>query len=335
MFVFGASLLDVGNNNYINTTEKCNYPPYGIDYLGGKPTGRYSNGKNVVDFLAEKLRVPSPKPYLSLSKTDNPLEFLEGVNFASGSAGILISTHQGLCISLETQIDYYSSVLRALVEKLGIVQVQRFISSSIFLINIGSNDILVYDGTGVSKYVRLLISTLEGELKRIFKLGARKLVLMGTEPIGCWPVVRALNKSSGDCNRELNQVSSLYSEQAVLLLKKLQSEYADMSYSFFNSYRVFDKLIKHPENYGFDESKAACCGMGYLNAEIACNPFATYCSNRTKYVFWDGWHQTEATANLLVSMAFDGLPPNVFPVNVRELSGLNAENAHVIQFIDQ
>ncbi|KAJ0983070.1 hypothetical protein J5N97_011325 [Dioscorea zingiberensis] len=335
MFVFGDSLSDVGNNNYIDTNAKCNFPHYGIDYPGGKPTGRFSNGKNVVDLLAENLGVPSPKPYLSMANTDNPSEFLEGVNFASGSAGILTSTHEGLCIPLETQIYFYTSVFRALVEKLGIFQVQRFISSSIFYINIGSNDILVYDGTGVSKYVRLLISTLEGELKRILELGARKLVFMGTEPVGCWPAVRAVNNRSGDCNREMNQVSSLYNEEAVLLLKKLQSEYADMSYSFFNSYRVFDKLIKHPENYGFDESKAACCGMGYLSAKIPCNPLASYCSDRTKYVFWDGWHQTEATANLLVSMAFDGLPPNVFPVNVRELSGLNAENAHVIQFIDQ
>ncbi|KAJ0983075.1 hypothetical protein J5N97_011330 [Dioscorea zingiberensis] len=259
MFVFGDSLSDVGNNNYINTTARCNFPHYGIDYPGGKPTGRFSNGKNFVDLLAEKLRVPSPKPYLSLFKTDNPLEFLEGVNFASGSAGILTSTHQ-----------------------------------------------------------------------RILELGARKLVFIGTEPVGCWPAVRASNKSPGDCNKEINEASSLYNEEVVLLLKKLQSEYSDMRYSFFHSYRVFDKFIKHPENYGFNESKAACCGMGNLNAEFACNPLAKYCSDRTKYVFWDGWHQTEATANLLVSMAFDGLPPNVFPVNVRELSGLNAENAHVI-----
>ncbi|KAJ0983046.1 hypothetical protein J5N97_011301 [Dioscorea zingiberensis] len=272
MFVFGDSLSDVGNNNYIDTNAKCNFPHYGIDYPGGKPTGRFSNGKNVVDLLAENLGVPSPKPYLSMANTDNPSEFLEGVNFASGSAGILTSTHEGLCIPLETQIYFYTSVFRALVEKLGIFQVQRFISTSIFYINIGSNDILVYDGTGVSKYVRLLISTLEGELK---------LVFMGTEPVGCWPAVRAVNNRSGDCNREMNQVSSLYNEEAVLLLKKLRSEYADMSYSFFNSYRVFHKLIKHPENYGFDESKAACCGMGYLSAKIPCNPLASYCSDRT------------------------------------------------------
>ncbi|KAJ0983073.1 hypothetical protein J5N97_011328 [Dioscorea zingiberensis] len=265
-------------------------------------------------------------------KTDNPLEFLEGVNFASGSAGILTSTHQGLCIPLETQIDFYSLVFKALVEKLGIFQVQRFISSSIFYINIGSNDIPAYSyhPIGVSKYVRLLISTLEGELKGILKLGARKLVFMGTQPIGCWPGIRAINNRSGDCIREYNQISYMYSERAALLLKELQLEYADLSYSFFDSYRVFDQYINHPKTYGFDESKAACCGMGYLNAKIRCNPSAPYCSDRTKYVFWDMWHQSEAAANLLVRMAFDGLPPNVFPVNVRELSGLNAENAHVI-----
>ncbi|KAJ0983069.1 hypothetical protein J5N97_011324 [Dioscorea zingiberensis] len=311
MFVFGDSLSDVGNNNYIDTDAKCNFPHYGIDYPGGKPTGRCSNGKNVVDLL--------------------------GVNFASGSAGIFTSTNKGRCIPLETQIYYYSYMLRALGEKLGSVHVKRFISSSIFYINIGSNDIpaYAYDPIGVSKYVKLLISTLEGELKRILKLGARKLVFMGTQPIGCWPAIRLINNRSGDCYREFNQVSYLYNEQAALLLKELQLEYADMSYSFFNSYRVFDQYINHPKNYGFDDSKAACCGMGYLNAEINCKPWTPYCSDRTKYVFWDSFHETEAAANLLVSMAFNGLPPNVFPVNVRELSGLNVENADVIQFIDQ
>ncbi|KAH7661120.1 GDSL lipase/esterase protein [Dioscorea alata] len=336
MFVFGDSLSDVGNNNYLHTTEKCNLPPYGIDYPGGVANGRCTNGKNVADFLADELGMPSPKPYLSLLETRKNHEFLLGVNFASSSAGILSSTYEGLCISLDTQIDYYSSVFEALVEKMGISQTQRFISSSIFVINIGSNDILVYNGTSLSNYVSFLISTLECQLKRIYNLSARKFVFMGTEPIGCWPAERAKNKSTGDCNIEANQLSVLFNEQAALLLQRMQSEYADVNYSFFDSYKELNKYINHPETYGFAEAKAACCGMGLLKAEIPCNPWASYCSNRTEYVFWDSWHQTEATAMLLVSTAFDGLPPIVFPVNVRQLSGLHAEiNDHVVQFVSQ
>jgi hypothetical protein len=45
------STLDAGNNNRINTPVKCNFPPYGRDFPGGVPTGRFSNGKLTSDFV--------------------------------------------------------------------------------------------------------------------------------------------------------------------------------------------------------------------------------------------------------------------------------------------
>ncbi|XP_039139482.1 GDSL esterase/lipase At5g55050-like [Dioscorea cayenensis subsp. rotundata] len=325
LFVFGASMLDFGNNIYINSTSNCSVPPYGIDYPGHfhrKAVSRCSNGRNIIDFLVEMLGVPSPKAYLSMSKTRNlPEEFLKGVNFASCSAGILRPTKEGFCIPMDSQIDYYSSVYGTLMEKKGFVQTQRFISNSIFFIDIGNNDILVYNGTGISKYVSLLISTLEGQLKRIYKLGARKFAFMGTEPVGCWPTLRAMNKNTGDCDIEVNQLSVLFNEQAAVLLQKMQSEYADMIYSFFDAYKEFNKYINHPETYGFEEVKAACCGMGFLGVEILCGACDSYCSDRTKYLFWDSWHQTEVAAKLMASAAIDGFPPIVFPINVKQLIG--------------
>lgn len=45
VFAFGDSIVDSGNNNYISTLIKCNFPPYGRDFAGGnRPTGRFSNG---------------------------------------------------------------------------------------------------------------------------------------------------------------------------------------------------------------------------------------------------------------------------------------------------
>jgi len=51
-FVFGDSLVDNGNNNYLVTTARSDAPPYGIDYPTGKPTGRFSNGLNIPDFIS-------------------------------------------------------------------------------------------------------------------------------------------------------------------------------------------------------------------------------------------------------------------------------------------
>jgi hypothetical protein len=54
LFVFGDSLFDVGNNNYINTTAdgRANYSPYGETFFN-YPTGRFSNGRVIPDFIGK------------------------------------------------------------------------------------------------------------------------------------------------------------------------------------------------------------------------------------------------------------------------------------------
>ena len=52
LFVFGASQFDAGNNNYINTTGKANYWPYG-ETTFKYPSGRFSDGRLVPDFIGE------------------------------------------------------------------------------------------------------------------------------------------------------------------------------------------------------------------------------------------------------------------------------------------
>jgi hypothetical protein len=51
-FIFGDSLVDNGNNNFIVSMARANYPPYGIDFAGG-PTGRFSNGLTTVDAIGK------------------------------------------------------------------------------------------------------------------------------------------------------------------------------------------------------------------------------------------------------------------------------------------
>ncbi|CAI0433701.1 unnamed protein product [Linum tenue] len=51
-FVFGDSLVDNGNNNYLATTARADSPPYGIDSASGRPSGRFSNGRNIPDFIS-------------------------------------------------------------------------------------------------------------------------------------------------------------------------------------------------------------------------------------------------------------------------------------------
>ena len=54
MFVFGDSLVDVGNNNHLarcNASCRADYPRYGVDHPCHSPTGRFSNGYNLADQL--------------------------------------------------------------------------------------------------------------------------------------------------------------------------------------------------------------------------------------------------------------------------------------------
>lgn len=55
-FIFGDSLTEVGNNNYLTLSlAKSNFPYYGIDYNGGKATGRFTNGRTIGDIICRKI----------------------------------------------------------------------------------------------------------------------------------------------------------------------------------------------------------------------------------------------------------------------------------------
>ncbi|MQM13990.1 hypothetical protein Taro_046916 [Colocasia esculenta] len=350
MYVFGDSLADVGNNNYLPLSLlKANFPHNGVDYPGHKATGRFSNGKNAVDFLAEKLGLQSPPPYLSLLSGSNAADaFLKGVSFASGGAGIsntinkvmtmdrktseifeLIEGKNDQCLTFDDQIGLFSKVYGALVQKLGSVATQEHLSHSIVTVVIGSNDLLGYFQSDPSQrakppqqFVDSLLFTLRDQLRRIYNLGARKIVFVGTGPIGCCPALRRRNATRG-CTAEANYGSVLFNDGANSLLKGMKSELGDMTYSFFDSYTALLEYIQKPATYGFADVQSACCGgLGSLNTKVPCLPIAVYCSNRRDHVFWDLYHPTEAASRLSTDTLFDGSQPYVCPINVRELAAV-------------
>jgi hypothetical protein len=56
IYVFGDSTADVGNNNYLpgSAVPRANFPHNGVDFPTSRPTGRFSNGFNGVDFLGKR-----------------------------------------------------------------------------------------------------------------------------------------------------------------------------------------------------------------------------------------------------------------------------------------
>eukprot|EP00262_Sarcandra_glabra_P009161 TRINITY_DN23195_c0_g1_i1.p1 TRINITY_DN23195_c0_g1~~TRINITY_DN23195_c0_g1_i1.p1 ORF type:complete len:377 (-),score=59.20 TRINITY_DN23195_c0_g1_i1:169-1242(-) len=330
LFVFGDSLVDVGNNNHLKLSlAKANFPHNGVDFPGKKATGRFSNGKNAADFLAEKVGLPSSPPYLSISTASNKSNaFLTGVSFASGGAGILdgSDTTLGQSLTLNKQIEYYSTVYGAVVQQLGSVEAQSHLSKSLFAVVIGSNDILGYFGSDSklrSKYtphqfVDLLVGTLTQQLKRLYNLGMRKFVFVGAGAIGCTPSQRNQN-NAGECDEEANDLSLQYNQGVKTLLQGLKSDLKAMNYSFFDTYSAVLDYVQNPTTYGFTEVKAACCGLGNLHAKVACLPISSFCPNRRDHVFWDLYHPTEAASRMLTDAFFDGSKEYVEPINVKQL----------------
>ncbi|KAL8193987.1 hypothetical protein R6Q57_026229 [Mikania cordata] len=140
-FIFGDSLTEVGNNNYLRfSLARSDFPFYGIDYTNRKPTGRFSNGRTISDIISEKLGVSSPPPYLSLNHDDDVI--LKGVNYASGGAGILNDTGIYFIqrISMDDQLGYFENTTMAIKKKIGERPANSLLHEAIYFIAIGSND---------------------------------------------------------------------------------------------------------------------------------------------------------------------------------------------------
>lgn len=55
VIIFGDSTVDPGNNDFINTIFRSNFPPYGVDFPNQSPTGRFTNGRLATDFIGNYL----------------------------------------------------------------------------------------------------------------------------------------------------------------------------------------------------------------------------------------------------------------------------------------
>ncbi|PIN15533.1 Triacylglycerol lipase [Handroanthus impetiginosus] len=257
MYVFGDSLVDVGNNNHLPLSIlKADFPHNGVDYPGKKPTGRYSNGKNAADVLAEKLGLSTAPPYLAQPNN----VFLNGVNFASGGAGVVNTTNESIIkqtIPLPGQVGYFSAVRQTLLKQLGSTAVQEHLSKSLFPVVIGSSDLINYFDTGSDvpdknspqQYVTLMVSTLKELLKGIYDLGGRKFLFIGVAPIGCAPKQR-YQSTTNECNKEANSRSAKYNEELRQMLPELKSELKEFQYTYFDTYSVFVDFIENPATYG-------------------------------------------------------------------------------------
>ncbi|KAI9157191.1 hypothetical protein LWI28_018215 [Acer negundo] len=138
ILIFGDSTVDTGNNNYIKTLAKGNYLPYGQDFPGHIPTGRFSNGKLVPDFIASALGIKSEAvpPFLDPNLSDDQL--LSGVSFASGGSGFDdLTTLASKAITVSKQIKLFRDYIRRIKGIVGEEKAKKIISGSLVVISAG------------------------------------------------------------------------------------------------------------------------------------------------------------------------------------------------------
>ncbi|PIN09776.1 Triacylglycerol lipase [Handroanthus impetiginosus] len=310
-FIFGDSLTEVGNNNYLQLSlAKSNYPYYGIDFAGRKATGRFTNGRTIGDIISAKLGIPSPPPYLSLSPTNDAI--LKGVNYASGGAGILNDT--GLYfiqrLSFDDQIKGFEKTKQWMKAKIGDEAANKLCNEAVYFIGIGSNDYVnnflqPFLAAGQQythdEFVELLISTLSEQLLRLYQLGARKMVFHGLGPLGCIPSQR-VKSSRRQCLSQVNQWVQQFNSKVNKLIANLNAHLPSSQLIFADTYQEVLDLIENPTAYGFKVSNTSCCNVDTKLGGL-CLPNSKLCSNRSDYVFWDAFHPSDA-ANVVLAQHF-------------------------------
>ncbi|GAA0176117.1 lipase [Lithospermum erythrorhizon] len=332
-FVFGDSLVDNGNNNYLATTARADAPPYGIDSPSHMPTGRFSNGKNIPDIISEYLEAEPTLPYLSPELRGQRL--LIGANFASAGVGILNDTGVQFVniIRIWQQLGYFEQYQRRVAALIGPLQTQQLVQQSLVLITLGGNDFvnnyfLVPNSVrsrqySIPDYVPFLITEYQKVLERLYDLGTRSILVTGTGPLGCVPAELALHSLNGECAPQLQLAANLFNPQLTQLINQLNSNFGcNNCFIAANTNAMHLDFINDPQAYGFVTSKVACCGQGRFNGIGLCTGLSSVCPNRDIYAFWDAFHPSEKANRLIVQQIVQGSEQYMHPMNLSTVLAL-------------
>ncbi|KAG6386863.1 hypothetical protein SASPL_152040 [Salvia splendens] len=311
MYVFGDSLTDAGNNKYfIDTLAKADHLPYGIDFSGG-PTGRFSNGKNVVDFIGEMVGLPLLPSYADVVAKGESILF--GVNYASAAAGILRDTGYrfGHVIPFEEQINNLRKTLGQLRGQLHGNEVSKYLANALVFVDLGANDYLnnylqaqYYPSSHIynlEQFADLLITLYRNHILEIQGLGLRKFLIVEASPIGCCPITIHNMK----CNATISHMVNMFNTRLKSVVHDLRSNYPGSAFTYVPTSQLFQSLFDNAEAYGFKVKDKACCGgsAGSNGTKPMCFKNTVPCRNRNEYLFWDGAHPTEA-GNRIVAALF-------------------------------
>ncbi|XP_074312491.1 GDSL esterase/lipase APG-like [Silene latifolia] len=310
IITFGDSSVDVGNNDYIYTLFKADYPPYGRDFVNHKPTGRFCNGKLATDITADTLGFTTyPAAYLSPQASGNNL--LIGANFASAASGYDDKTaYLNHAIPLSQQLEYFKEYQGKLAKVAGSSKASSIIKDALYVVGFGSSDFVqnyyvnpfLYKLYSPDQYSSYLVGIFSDTIKTLYGQGARRVGVTSLPPLGCLPLTKTIfGFHQSGCVGNINSDAKGFNKKINAATTQLSKQLPGLKIAVFDIYQPLYDLIQSPSNSGFAEAGKGCCGTGTLETtSFLCNPKSIgTCSNATQYVFWDSVHPSEAANQVL------------------------------------
>ncbi|KAI7993753.1 GDSL esterase/lipase [Camellia lanceoleosa] len=327
-FIFGDSLVDNGNNNALQTIEKVNYLPYGIDFPEG-PTGRFCNGRNLADIIGQLLGFDR---FIQPFATAKGWDILMGVNYGSGGAGIRDETGQQLGdrISMNKQLQNYQTTISHIANLLGSKKAAaKYLNKCLYSVAMGSNDYIsnylmpqIYPSSSLytpEQYATVLIQQYSQQLRTLYKYGARKVTIFGLGLIGCTPGEIGSHGTNGSaCVDMINNDVKLFNDQFKCLVDDLNKDLPDAQFIFINVTQISSG---DPSVIGITVTNAPCCTVSPTTGKCVANQVP--CNNRSMFEFWDAFHPTEIANVLVGSRAYNAQTPlDAYPLDIRRLAQL-------------
>ncbi|KAJ7522448.1 hypothetical protein O6H91_18G010900 [Diphasiastrum complanatum] len=313
IIVFGDSTVDAGNNNYLATIVKSDFPPYGRDFDTRKATGRFCNGRLATDYIASLVGLPYPLAYLDPEAEGENI--VQGICFASSASGYYNGTAENFNVaSLTGQLKWYQEYFGKLSDFVGPANASSIISKALFILSTGSNDYVnnyyinldLQNKYHLDQYRDILLSSYKSFIQDLYNSGARRIAVISLPPLGCLPSqITLYGEGEVKCIEFLNTQALSFNQDLRQATTTLKNSMPDIRLAYSDLYTVFLDVISEPRKYGFSHALKSCCGVGNLAVSILCNQLTPgTCSNASSYVFWDSFHPSDHMNSILANSLF-------------------------------